>query len=52
MCKDARSEQLDVAILDSLADLIGQIAAHGERIAQQYSFPGFFAGACTVTRLS
>jgi DNA-binding MarR family transcriptional regulator len=45
MGKDARSEQLDVAILDSLADLIGQIAAHGERIAQRYSFPGFFIKA-------
>ena len=40
-----RSEQLDADILSSLAALIGQIAANGERVAQRYSFPGFFIKA-------
>jgi MarR family transcriptional regulator, organic hydroperoxide resistance regulator len=45
MGRTGRSEQLDADILGSLADLIGQIAVHGERIAQRYSFPGFFIKA-------
>lgn len=45
MCRTEGSEQLDADILSSVAGLIGQIAAHGEQIAQRYSFPGFFIKA-------
>jgi MarR family transcriptional regulator, organic hydroperoxide resistance regulator len=45
MCKDARSEQLDAEILSSLAELIGQVVAYGEKIAQRFSFPSFFIKA-------
>jgi MarR family transcriptional regulator, organic hydroperoxide resistance regulator len=45
MGRTGRSEQLDADILGSLVDLIGQIAAHGERMAQRLAFPGFFIKA-------
>jgi len=45
MGRNGRSEQLDVDILNSLADLITQIMAHGERLAQRMSFPTFFIKA-------
>ncbi len=45
MGRTARSEQLDADILSSLAAMIGQLAANGERVAQRYSFPGFFIKA-------
>jgi DNA-binding MarR family transcriptional regulator len=44
MCGD-RPEQLDTDILNGVADLIGQIVAHGEKIAQRFSFPSFFIKA-------
>jgi DNA-binding MarR family transcriptional regulator len=40
-----RSEQLDTDILNSLAELITQLMAHGEQLAQRFSFPGFFIKA-------
>jgi MarR family transcriptional regulator, organic hydroperoxide resistance regulator len=40
-----RSEQLDTDILNAVADMIGLIIAHGERIAQHMSFPSFFIKA-------
>lgn len=45
MGRTGRAEQLDTDILSSVADLIGQIAAHGERLAQRFAFPGFFIKA-------
>jgi DNA-binding MarR family transcriptional regulator len=45
MRKDARSEQLDAEILGCLAELIGQVVAYGEKIAQRFSFPSFFIKA-------
>ena len=45
MGEDARSEQLDTEILSSLAGLIGQVVAYGEKIAQRFSFPSFFIKA-------
>jgi len=45
MRKDARSEQLDAEILSCLAELIGQVVAYGEKIAQRFSFPSFFIKA-------
>ena len=45
MGRTGRAEQLDTDILSSVADLIGQIAAHGERLAQRFSCPGFFIKA-------
>jgi DNA-binding MarR family transcriptional regulator len=45
MGRTGRSEQLDADILGSLVDLIGQIAAHGEQMAQRLAFPGFFIKA-------
>src|SRR5713226_10623945 len=44
MCGD-KPEQLDADILNGVADLIGQIVAHGEKIAQRFSFPSFFIKA-------
>jgi len=40
-----RSEQLDTDILNAVADLISQIMAHGEQLAQRMSFPTFFIKA-------
>ena len=45
MGRTGRSEQLDADILGSLVDLIGQIAAYGEQMAQRLAFPGFFIKA-------
>jgi MarR family transcriptional regulator, organic hydroperoxide resistance regulator len=45
MCEDNRSEQLDAEILNSLAGLIGQVVAYGEKLAQRFSFPSFFIKA-------
>lgn len=45
MGRNGRSEQLDADILNSLAELITQIMAHGERLAQRFSFPTFFIKA-------
>ncbi|HLQ56347.1 MAG TPA: MarR family transcriptional regulator [Streptosporangiaceae bacterium] len=42
---NGRSEQLDTEILNSLAELITQLMAHGERLAQRFSFPSFFIKA-------
>jgi DNA-binding MarR family transcriptional regulator len=38
-------EQLDTDILNGVADLIGQIVAQGEKVAQRFSFPSFFIKA-------
>jgi DNA-binding MarR family transcriptional regulator len=45
MKDDSSSTQLDSDILTAIADLIGQIIAQGERIAQRFSFPTFFLKA-------
>ncbi len=45
MDRNGRSEQLDADILNSLAELITQIMAHGERLAERMSFPTFFIKA-------
>jgi DNA-binding MarR family transcriptional regulator len=45
MYEGERSEQLDTEILNSLAGLIGQVMAYGEKIAQRFSFPSFFIKA-------
>jgi DNA-binding MarR family transcriptional regulator len=45
MDRTGRSEQLDADILNSLAELITQIMAHGEHLAQRMSFPTFFIKA-------
>ena len=42
MCEDNRSEQLDAEILNSLAWLIWQVVAYGEKLAQRFAFPSFF----------
>ena len=39
------SERLDAQILDAAGELIGQIVAHGERLAQRLSFPAFYIKA-------
>ena len=38
-------DQVDTDILNGLGDLIGQMVAHGEKIAQRFSFPTFFLKA-------
>jgi DNA-binding MarR family transcriptional regulator len=41
----AEPDQVDTDILTGLGDLIGQMVAHGEKIAQRFSFPTFFLKA-------
>ena len=45
MSSDAQPDQLDEEILSSVGELIGQILAHGESLAQRHSFPTFFLKA-------
>ena len=47
MGTNGRSEQLDSDILSSVGDLIGQIPAHGEQLAQRHSFPTSSSRPCT-----
>jgi MarR family transcriptional regulator, organic hydroperoxide resistance regulator len=45
MSGDPQPDQLDREILSSVAELINQILAHGETLAQRHSFPTFFLKA-------
>jgi len=45
MSSEAQPDQLDEEILSSVGELIGQILAHGESLAQRHSFPTFFLKA-------
>jgi DNA-binding MarR family transcriptional regulator len=45
MSSDVQPDQLDEEILSSVGELIGQILAHGESLAQRHSFPTFFLKA-------
>ncbi len=45
MSSEAHADQLDQEILSSVGELIGQIVAHGESLAQRHSFPTFFLKA-------
>src|ERR1700753_3293272 len=45
MSGDPQPDELDREILRSVAELINQILAHGESLAQRHSFPTFFLKA-------